>query len=281
MTRIVRRPSGPDVVRRAAPPRASSSVVGVEVLGDEEPDRARSAIGNRSTRSSWAGPWPPRAGAPARGRARSRAPRPERPRARDDTRIDRSSGVHEPHRWTCWSDHLTSTRAREAVLAGEAAGAGGDVDPRRVDPAPHALGELLGDICRPRPATSNAGTTPETGRRPAPLRRACGDGFPERARSPCPVRIPVGDDGLRTRSLQVIEHSGPDSGASASGPAQLVEAVVVDAEVVREFVHERDPDLGVELVLVGAGGRERQAEQRDLVGQERRVDPRSVSATPS
>ena len=46
----------------------------------------------------------------------------------------------------------------------------------------------------------------------------------------------------------------PPSAAAASGPAELVEAVVVDAEVVAHLVDDGDPHLVDHLVLGAADG---------------------------
>ena len=58
-----------------------------------------------------------------------------------------SSGVHDPHRWSWWSDHWTFSAA-----AGRTHGRGGaPATPRRsgrVDAAAHALRELLGGLLR-------------------------------------------------------------------------------------------------------------------------------------
>src|SRR4051794_988321 len=50
---------------------------------------------------------------------------------------------------------------------------------------------------------------------------------------------------------------------------ELVEPVLVDAEVVGELVQDRDPDLLGQFLRVGKGGDERPAVDRDLVGQVR------------
>ena len=64
--------------------------------------------------------------------------------------------------------------------------------------------------------------------------------------------------------------AGTLPGASALVDAEVVEPVVVDAEVVGQLVDDRDPDLLGEVVGVGEVGFERQSEQRDPVG---RRDP--------
>src|SRR5690606_16818483 len=55
--------------------------------------------------------------------------------------------------------------------------------------------------------------------------------------------------------------------STASAPAELVQLVVVDADVVCELVDDRDRDLVDQLVLVVAHVAQRQAVQRDRVGQ--------------
>src|SRR5690606_32957012 len=60
---------------------------------------------------------------------------------------------------------------------------------------------------------------------------------------------------------------GRGSGVGASVPAELVEALVVDAEVVRDLVDDRHRDL-VDDLLTRVADRERGlAEDRDAVGQ--------------
>ena len=54
-----------------------------------------------------------------------------------------------------------------------------------------------------------------------------------------------------------------------SGPAELVEAVVVDAEVVGDLVDHRDAHLLDDLVLGDAHGHDRLAVDRDLSGMAR------------
>ena len=59
---------------------------------------------------------------------------------------------------------------------------------------------------------------------------------------------------------------GRDAGAPRLVHAEVVQPVVVDAEVVGELVDDRDPDLVGEVVRVGEVGLQRQPEQRDPVG---------------
>src|SRR4051794_36277152 len=54
----------------------------------------------------------------------------------------------------------------------------------------------------------------------------------------------------------------------SSGVAELVEAELVDSEVVRELVEHGDPDLPLELGGVRERLDERPPEDRDLVGHE-------------
>ncbi|MCW2527688.1 MAG: hypothetical protein JWM76_2548 [Pseudonocardiales bacterium] len=56
-----------------------------------------------------------------------------------------------------------------------------------------------------------------------------------------------------------------------STPAELVQAGVVDADVMTELVHNRNRDLLRQFVLIGAELHEGPAKQRDLIGQSERV----------
>src|SRR4029077_13286504 len=65
-------------------------------------------------------------------------------------------------------------------------------------------------------------------------------------------------------------HTPPNAGRETAIPgvspvSELLEAVLVDAEIVGQFVQNGDPDLLPQLILVGEAPHERPPEDRDLV----------------
>ena len=85
-----------------------------------------------------------------------------------------------------------------------------------------------------------------------------------------------------SRLGELLGAAGPAAGdltrrvPTGSVDAELLEAVVVDAEVVGELVDHRDPDLVLEVERVREVLLERQAEDRDRVreaGRRRRPTP--------
>lgn len=63
-----------------------------------------------------------------------------------------------------------------------------------------------------------------------------------------------------------MSEEGP-LGISRLGVAEAMQSVVVDAEVMRHFVHDGDPDLLDELLLALTHVEKRSAENEDPVGQ--------------
>src|SRR6266540_5099207 len=81
---------------------------------------------------------------------------------------------------------------------------------------------------------------------------------------------------IGNRSVTRYEPSVVRRRERPSAPAELVQAFLVDAEVVADLVDDRDGDLAGNLLLVRAGVDDRQPKQGDRVGQRERVVAESL-----
>ncbi len=143
--------------------------------------------------------------------------------------------------------------------------------PDPVDTATPAPGGGFGD-------EGSVDVTPDPGASPGPT-----------SADPTPTGDPTTDGGSEDGASEdgASEDGGSEDGASEarrrprpmpsradpSAPAEFVEAVVVDAEVVRDLVHDRAGDQVPEVLGTGRPCLQRPAEQPDPVGHQRHAPP--------